>query len=165
MINGENQIHYAYISLGTNVGNKKENLVNALNYIKEENEIIKESSLYSTEPWGNKQQDSFINQVVYIETKKSPLELMKSLLQIEKKMGRERIEKWGPRIIDLDILFYDNEVINEENLTIPHPHIPERKFILIPLKEISETLNHPISNHTIEWHLKTCPDKNKVVRI
>jgi dihydroneopterin aldolase/2-amino-4-hydroxy-6-hydroxymethyldihydropteridine diphosphokinase len=165
MINGENQTHYAYISLGTNVGNKKENLVNAINHISEENEIIKKSSLYKTEPWGNKEQDSFINQVIYIKTNMSSHKLMAFLLSTEKKMGRERKEKWGPRIIDLDILFYENEIINEEELTIPHPHITERKFILVPLMEISETIKHPLTERTIKWHVEVCSDKNEVIQI
>lgn len=165
MINGENQAHYAYLSLGTNVGNKKENLINAINYIAEGSEVIKKSSLYKTEPWGNKNQEEFINQVIYVKTKKSPQELMSFLLETEKRMGRERIEKWGPRIIDLDILFYDEEIIKENDLVIPHPHITERKFILIPLIEVSKRLKHPVTKQSIEWHLKTCADKNKVVQI
>lgn len=165
MINGENQTHYAYISLGTNVGDKKENLVNAINYISEENEVIKKSSLYKTEPWGKKEQDDFINQVIYIKTDKSPKELMVFLLETEKKMGRERLEKWGPRIIDLDILFYDSGIINEDGLTIPHPHITERKFILVPLMEISETFSHPVTKQTIKWHMEVCSDENEVIQI
>jgi len=165
MINGENQTHYAYISLGTNVGNKKENLINAINYIAGENEIIRKSALYKTEPWGNKEQDDFINQVILIKTKMPPNELMAFLLNTEKKMGRERIEKWGPRIIDLDILFYDNEIIEEEGLVIPHPYITDRKFILVPLMEISESFKHPLTKQTIKWHIEACSDKNQVIKL
>ncbi len=141
-----------YISLGSNIGNTNKNLLNAISEIKNIAKIIKKSSIYETEPLGYKEQSSFLNMVIKIEKDLSPIELIFKLQEIEHKMGRsqEKEIKNGPRIIDLDILFYEKEVINDKNLKIPHPRLHKRNFILTPLKEISPNLIHPTLHKSIK---------------
>jgi 2-amino-4-hydroxy-6-hydroxymethyldihydropteridine diphosphokinase len=133
---------YAYISLGSNRGQKQDNLDRACQYINELKgvDICKMSSLYLTSPWGKTAQDDFINQVVEIQTELSPLELLHALQDIEIKMGRCREEKWGPRVIDLDILMYEDEKSATEELRLPHPLMLDRLFVLVPLAEIKPDL-------------------------
>jgi 2-amino-4-hydroxy-6-hydroxymethyldihydropteridine diphosphokinase len=134
-----------FIGLGSNIGPKRQNIKNAGEKIAalEGVEIINESSLYNTSPWGKTDQQDFINQVVELETNLSPWKLLNELQQIEIKMGRQRLEKWGPRTIDLDILLYGDEIIESEELTIPHPYIGKRLFVLVPLEEINSELIFP----------------------
>ncbi|MEN6347899.1 MAG: 2-amino-4-hydroxy-6-hydroxymethyldihydropteridine diphosphokinase [Syntrophomonas sp.] len=135
----------SYIGLGSNLGDKEGNLHNALALMKGVSgiNILKTSSLYISEPWGKTDQDDFINQVVEIESELSAEELLHSLQEIEIKMGRQRKENWGPRIIDLDILLYGNEVLGSEELQVPHPYMRERLFVLLPLQEINTELEFP----------------------
>ncbi len=141
-----------YISLGTNIGNRYQNLLTAIQEIKKTGEIIKKSSIYETEPIGLKKQSNFLNMIIKIKTNLSPIELIFCLQEIEHKMGRnkEKELKNGPRIIDLDILFYKKEIIKNKNLKIPHPKLHKRNFILTPLKEISPNLIHPILHKSIK---------------
>lgn len=136
-----------YVGLGTNQGNKKLNLKNALVEINCLEDVIikKKSSIYVTAPWGKTDQDEFLNQVVELETGLDAHTLLHKLQDIEIKMGRQRKEKWGPRIIDLDILLYGDEVIHTEELIVPHPYMGERLFVLVPLREISPELVLPDS--------------------
>ena len=129
----------AFIGIGTNIGDRKDNLNRALKLLGEiEKTLIKKvSSIYETAPVGYLNQAAFLNIAVEIETLLDPFELMVFTSSIEKAIGRERLIKWGPRIIDLDILLYENEVVKTENLIIPHPRIGERAFVLIPLMEIA----------------------------
>ncbi|MBT1702321.1 2-amino-4-hydroxy-6-hydroxymethyldihydropteridine diphosphokinase [Chryseosolibacter indicus] len=148
-----------YLSLGTNQGNRKENLNKALARIAQDiGKVTKLSSIYSTKPWGKKDQDDFLNQVILIETTFDPTNLLDKILNIERDLGRVREEKWGPRIIDIDVLFYGDVVINIPELTIPHPAIAERKFILIPLDEISPEYVHPLLNKKVRTLLDECSD-------
>jgi len=128
----------AYIGLGSNMDLKQAAIDRACKYIKqiEGVNISKISSLYATKPWGKTDQEDFINQVIEVETELSPLDLLHHLQNIEIKMGRHRYEKWGPRIIDLDILLYEGESMLTEELSIPHPFMLERLFVLVPLAEI-----------------------------
>ncbi len=134
-----------YIGLGSNLGNKSKNIQNALDCIAdiEGVNIRKLSSLYITAPWGRTDQDDFINQVIEIETDLSALNLLYRLQDIEIKLGRHRDGKWGPRIIDLDVLLYGEETIHLEELEVPHPYLLERLFVLIPLAEINPELEFP----------------------
>ncbi|MBO8159751.1 2-amino-4-hydroxy-6-hydroxymethyldihydropteridine diphosphokinase [Thermosyntropha sp.] len=134
-----------YLGLGTNLGNKKGNLENAIKNIQEIEgiELTGISSLYATAPWGKTDQEEFLNQVIEIETDIPPLDLLKKLQEIEIKMGRERKEKWGPRNIDIDILLYGEEVMDFEELKVPHPYMRERLFVLVPLIEIRPELVFP----------------------
>ena len=135
-----------YISLGTNMGNKKENLEKAIKEIAniKDTFIIKESKIIETEPFGYKEQDDFLNSCIGVKTLLAPREILKELLSIEQKMGRERKIKWGPRIIDLDIIFYGKEVIEEDDLIVPHPYMEYREFVLKPLEEIIPNFVHPL---------------------
>ncbi len=135
----------AYISLGSNMGNKQQNLsdANLLITRTEGIKVCRKSSLYITAPWGKTDQEAFINQVIEIETELLPLDLLQVLQTIEIKLGRLRNEKWGPRMIDLDILLYGQEKINLKELTVPHPYMYARLFVLIPLQEINPELIFP----------------------
>ena len=136
----------AYISIGSNMGNKKENLEKAISELSQVKDtfVTKKSEIIETEPFGYKEQDDFLNACVGIKTLLSVRELLKELLAIEKRMGRERKIKWGPRIIDLDIIFYGKEVIEEDDLIVPHPYMEYREFVLKPLEEIIPNFVHPL---------------------
>ena len=155
-----------YLLLGSNLGNSKEQLLFAIKNIKKNiGKVIKSSSLYSTAAWGNTEQPDFLNQVIIVETALTPLLLLKEILLIEKKMGRVRTVKNAARIIDIDILFFNNDIINTKSLTVPHPEIQNRCFVLTPLAEIAATHKHPVLKKTIKELLKICPDKLNVQKI
>ena len=143
--------HRVYLSLGSNIGNKRKNLLEAIRKIGElENtEVVKSSTILETEPFGYLEQDNFLNTCLEVKTLMTAQEFLKEILQIELDMGRVREIKWGPRIIDIDILFYDKEIIEEDNLTVPHPWICEREFVLDPLSEIAPNYIHPLEKKTI----------------
>lgn len=143
--------HRVYLSLGSNMGDKRGNLLEAIKRIGElENtEVVKSSTILETEPFGYKEQDNFLNACLEVKTLMTAQEFLKSILQIELDMGRVREIKWGPRIIDIDILFYDKEVIEEDNLAVPHPWICEREFVLEPLSEIAPNYVHPLEKKSI----------------
>ena len=158
----------AYISLGSNIGNKIQNISFAINEIASSiGEIIKISSNYLSEPWGFDSNEKFINAVISIETKFNPTELIKELQIIEKKMGRIRSNKDGyiDRIIDLDIIYYNNDIINTSELTIPHPNLYSRKFVLVPLNEIVHDYIDPIKKTSLYDLLENCPDKNSLEKL
>lgn len=143
--------HRIYLSLGSNIGDKRKNLLEAIRKIGElENtEVVKSSTILETEPFGYLEQDNFLNACLEIKTLMTAQEFLKEILQIELDMGRVREIKWGPRIIDIDILFYDKEIIEEDNLAVPHPWICEREFVLGPLSEIAPNYIHPLEKKTI----------------
>ena len=143
--------HRVYLSLGSNIGNKRKNLLEAIRKIGElENtEVVKSSTILETEPFGYLEQDNFLNACLEVKTLMTAQEFLKEILQIELDMGRVREIKWGPRIIDIDILFYDKEIIEEDNLALPHPWICEREFVLDPLSEIAPNYIHPLEKKTI----------------
>ena len=143
--------HKAYIALGSNIGEKEENINIAIEKIKSNKEIkmIKKSTIIETEPWGYENQDSFKNAVIEVNTILNQRELMALLLDIEKDMKRERIFRWGPRVIDLDIIFYDDLVTSDDFVTIPHPRMEEREFVLAPLNEIAPNMIHPLNKKRV----------------
>lgn len=148
-----------YLLTGGNLGDRVKNLNSARQHIAEQcGNIIKASSLYQTAAWGNEQQPSFLNQVLILETEFEAEHLMQKLLQIEAKMGRERLEKYGPRIIDIDILFFNNDVIETQLVSIPHPRIAERRFVLVPLNELNPDFIHPTFKTSIHHLLSECSD-------
>ena len=152
--------------IGGNLGNREENFERAKEMIKEHcGEIIKSSALYETEAWGKTDQPSFLNQAVEIETKMSAKQLMRCILKLEKMMGRERKEKYGPRIIDIDILLFNNGQYDYSFLKIPHPEMQNRRFALIPLREIAPDLQHPVFKKSISQLLAECPDESDVKKI
>jgi len=128
----------SFICIGTNLGDLLKNIENAISEIAKQCKILSRSSIYETEPWGVTDQPNFLNAVIKVETKLEPLELLDFLLNIEAKLGLDRTkkQKWGPRIIDLDILLYNKRELQSDRLTIPHPRMKERAFVLIPLYEI-----------------------------
>jgi len=138
------------IALGSNIGDRQKNLANAKKQIKKFVTIEKKSSIYETDPVDYENQDKFLNQVIIGKTKYSPQETLKKLQTIEKKMGRIKKITKGPRIIDLDILFFNSETLNTKNLIIPHPEIQNRRFILKPLTEISPNFIHPTLKKSIK---------------
>lgn len=139
-----------WIALGSNMGEGRKNLDLAIKMMNEREVSVKKVSTYiETEPYGYTEQDNFVNAVCIAETKLSPRELLETLLKIELEMGRVRIIKWGPRIIDLDILFYEDLIIDEEDLKVPHIEIQKRSFVLEPMNEISPDKIHPVFKKTV----------------
>ena len=140
----------SYIGIGSNLGNRHENCMHAVELLEKRGVTVKKrSSLYETEPWGVNDQPRFINMVVQIETTLEPNELLRLLKGIEKEIGRQDSFRWGPRLIDLDILLFNTLVLNEENLHIPHPYLHEREFVLRPLNEIAPDVIHPVFHMSI----------------
>lgn len=141
----------AYIGLGSNIGDREAKLNSAVALLKEVNEVevTSVSSYYNTAPVGYEQQPDFLNAVAEIKTTLSADKLLQVCNNIEKELRRERIVRWGPRTIDLDILLYGELIINEEHLTVPHPRMHERKFVLEPLSEIAPNAIHPVYGQTV----------------
>ena len=149
----------AYLLLGSNLKNPEQQLSTARNLIVAEiGEIINTSSLYATAAWGNTNQPDFLNQVIVVNSDFSAEKLMETILEIEANMGRIRTQKNAPREIDIDILFYNNDIINLPELIVPHPLLQERKFVLIPLSEIAPNYKHPILLKTTQELLEICTD-------
>jgi 2-amino-4-hydroxy-6-hydroxymethyldihydropteridine diphosphokinase len=160
------RMHSVILLTGGNMGDRVSRLVQARKEIEKQiGPVEKASALYETAAWGNTGQPSFLNQVLRAETTLSPEEVLEGVLRIETSMGRVRTEKWGPREIDIDILFYDMEVVNRKNLTIPHPEIPHRRFVLEPLAEITPHLVHPVLGVDMETLLKQTTDSLPVRRL
>ena len=152
-----------FLLTGGNMGDRKANLQHAFELIeKNAGTITKVSRIYETAPWGNTEQPAFLNQVLWISSHLSPQQLLLRLLTIELELGRKRAEKMGPRLIDIDILLYGNEVISEPDLIVPHPRIAERRFVLTPLNEIAPDVVHPLLQKTISELLASCPDRLEV---
>jgi len=156
----------AFLLLGTNLGDRNKNLLSAMQYIAgDEIEVEQTSSIYETAAWGKTDQQNFLNQVIEISTNLSSTALLEKILTIEKQIGRIRKEMWGERIIDIDILYYANEVIRSQRLVIPHPYLHERRFTLEPLREIAPNFVHPVFNKTTSSLLNECKDFLEVKKI
>ena len=143
-------IHTAYVALGSNLGDKEANLRKALELLEERGvEVVKTSSFICTEPYGVTDQPQFLNGVCEVRTSLEPLELLHTLLDIEQEMGRVRLRHWGERNIDLDLLLYEDVVMDTPQLKLPHPDMQNRDFVLLPLAEIAPELVHPTLQKTI----------------
>jgi 2-amino-4-hydroxy-6-hydroxymethyldihydropteridine diphosphokinase len=156
--------HQVYIGVGSNVGNKKENFLEALSRVAKlpDTRIVKESSFYESEPVGDAK-EWYVNGAIEIETKFKPDMLLKKFKNIERAMGRKKVKKrWGARIIDLDILLYDAAIVKKKNLRIPHPEMSSRKFVLLPLSEIAPQVIHPELGVTISELLINVKDNKKI---
>ena len=161
-----NKLNQAILLLGSNLGNKEDNLKQAIALIENRTgRIINISDVYKSEPWGNAEQDEFVNQAILLQTSFAAVDLLQMLLNIELTMGRRREGKWGPRIIDIDILDYNGEVIQNEELICPHPYLPERMFALKPLQQLLPNWIHPILNKSVSELIANCNDENKVEAI
>ncbi len=141
----------AFIGLGSNLGDREANIRQALQQLEQlpETTIVRGSSLYDTEPVGLADQPNFLNGVVQIETHLAPRQLLWNLMLIERRLGRVRTQPWGPRVIDLDLLLYGDEVLDEDDLRVPHPLMTQRSFVMVPLVEIEALLVHPETNQTM----------------
>ena len=143
--------HTAYVALGSNLGDKEANLRRALELVQQRGvEVVKTSSFICTEPYGVTDQPQFLNGVCEVRTSLEPLELLQTLLEIEQEMGRVRLRHWGERNIDLDLLLYEDVVMDTPELILPHPDMQNRDFVLLPLAEIAPELVHPILQKSIE---------------
>jgi 2-amino-4-hydroxy-6-hydroxymethyldihydropteridine diphosphokinase len=153
-----------FLGIGSNLGKREDNILEAIRKIRELiGPVISSSSVYATEPWGFRSRNSFLNMVIEVETKLKPSGLLGRLLMIESLLGRVREgKKYASRIIDLDILLYNDMVMENKVLVIPHPRMHERKFVLVPLCEIASDFVHPVLNKSISELLKECPDKSKI---
>lgn len=153
-----------FIALGANMGNTFLNIINAQEHIEKNiGPITKYSSLIQSQPWGNvHQQNDFLNRIIIVETVMSPETVMDKLLEIELQMGRVRKEKWGPRIIDLDMIYYGDRIIHSKSLEIPHPRLQERKFVLFSLNEIAPEYLHPVAKKTNHQLFLECTDNSEI---
>jgi 2-amino-4-hydroxy-6-hydroxymethyldihydropteridine diphosphokinase len=161
-------IHLVYLSLGSNVGDREAQLRDAVARLGALGRVAAVSSLYETEPVEFTEQPWFLNCVAALETNDTPQQLLAGILDIEQEMGRRRVQKKGPRVIDIDILLFDNVIVNDETtdsnaLTIPHPAMHQRRFVLEPLAEIAPELLHPVLKKTIRELLDALPE-GQIVR-
>lgn len=151
-----------YIALGSNIEPRGQYLKEAVRQLTDgKAQLIRESSIYETEPVGYTNQSKFFNKVVEIRTELNPFELLEACQNVESHLGREREIRWGPRTVDLDILLYNEQIIDTDKLTVPHPRMHERGFVLIPLAEIAESMVHPVTNKTIGELLSLIPASEK----
>lgn len=151
----------SYLGLGTNMGNRIKYLYDACKFLNDHEKIsiIKKSKIYETKAWGYTEQADFLNVCIEIDTSLNEYELLSICQEIEQKLDRKRIIRWGPRTIDIDILFFNNIVLNDENLLIPHPRIKERAFVLIPLMDLNSKL--AIDGKTIDVYLNSLTKKEQ----
>lgn len=156
-------MHTYYLHLGSNQGEKKDFIQKALELISTNiGEITLRSNIYETEPWGMKEQENFLNMAIEVKSTKSPEDVIQSIKSIESALGSAKAVKWGPRSIDIDVLYCDDQIINSSDITIPHPHIKDRNFVLIPLLEIAGDFTDPVHKMTIDELYDICKDTGEV---
>lgn len=156
-------MNIAYLLTGSNMGNRETQLKMAQEFLNKDcGRITASSAIYETAAWGKTDQPSFLNQALKIETELTARQLLRHILKIEKKMGRIRIEKYGPRLIDIDILLFNNEIHHYPLLNLPHPELQNRRFALLPLADIAPDLIHPKLKKNIRHLLRECPDELEV---
>jgi len=159
-------MNIAYLLIGGNLGNRQQNLAHAITQITEASKgnLLAQSGLYETAAWGNTNQPAFLNQALQISTHYTAATLLKKLLAVEENIGRVRAEKFGPRVIDIDIIFFNQQVIQTKNLLVPHPYMQQRRFVLVPLQEIAPHFTHPVLQKTVTQLLADCPDNLAVTK-
>ncbi|WP_205514440.1 2-amino-4-hydroxy-6-hydroxymethyldihydropteridine diphosphokinase [Longitalea arenae] len=152
-----------FLLIGGNMGDRLQNLHQAVSLLSATcGPVVQQSAVYETAAWGKTDQAAFLNQALLLTTSLSARELITTILSVEEKMGRRRLERFGPRLIDIDILFYNDAVIDEPDLSIPHPELPNRRFVLAPLNEIAPAFVHPVLKKSVAHLLEECPDKLEV---
>ena len=153
-----------YLLLGSNLGDSANHLRGALRCVEEDiGEVVQASRVYKSKAWGKTDQPDFLNQVVMVDTKLSPYDVLARCLKIENDLGRVRFERWGARAIDIDILYFNQDVVHTKLLKIPHPELHNRRFTLVPLNEIAGDFIHPVLNKSQAELLQSCPDDGEVV--
>lgn len=152
------RMYQAYLLLGSNLGDREQFLNQAIERLGDLGRIQARSGRYETAAWGRSDQPGFLNQALQLSTELEPEALLESVLSIERKLGRERKERYGPRTLDIDILLFEDRIVQSETLTIPHPELPNRRFALTPLMEIAPQLLHPQLNQSIQELFGICPD-------
>lgn len=157
----------AYLILGGNIGNRLQNLQKALQLISKKAGLITETSdIFTTSAWGNTDQPDFLNQALCLQTPLTAVDLLETLISIEQLLGRVRDhQKWTERVIDIDILFYNTDIINTPDLKIPHPYLQERMFVLVPMAQLAPMFVHPALNKNIQTLLLECTDKLEVIKL
>lgn len=160
-------MHQVFLSIGGNLGNKRANFDKVYTHIQNElGCIVLRSSVYETPPWGFDSEDSFWNQVLCIETLLNPSEILEKIKKIDAAFGRKRIsEGYSSREMDVDILYFEDKIIETENLTIPHPLLHKRLFVVVPLAEIAPDLVHPVLKLTSVEMLNNCEDKSEIKKV
>ena len=155
-----------FLGLGSNMGEREKFLNRAIAELKkaQNTKIVWASSVYETDPVGKTDQPKFLNAALEVETALEPRELFAEAKSVEQRLGRTMSERWGPREIDIDVLLYDGLVFSDDAVTVPHPEMERRKFVLVPLKEIAPDLVHPISGMTMEELVAACKDAGRVVQ-
>jgi 2-amino-4-hydroxy-6-hydroxymethyldihydropteridine diphosphokinase len=154
-----------FVGLGSNLGDRDRNLRLGISRLGELGQILRISSVYETQPWGWEDQPDFLNAVCSLDPSfRDPELFFRELKRIEKETGRRSQERWGPRELDLDLLFWGDEVIATESLLVPHPHVADRRFVLTPLCQIAPDLKHPLTGLTVRQMLESCPDPKRVER-
>jgi len=156
--------HTIYLALGSNMGNRAANLKEAISALSPQMEVKARSKVYETPPWGFAEQEKFLNQVLKVKTYLAPLPLLKHLKRLEVALGRKASFQNGPRLIDIDILFYDDLVLETPELVIPHPHVHERGFVLLPMLDIAPDFVHPVKKQSVQELLAAC-DVSGIVQI
>jgi 2-amino-4-hydroxy-6-hydroxymethyldihydropteridine diphosphokinase len=148
--------HIVYLALGSNLGNRLSNLKEAIAALPPQMEVKAKSAVYETPPWGYEDQPKFLNQVIKVTTYLDPEPLLKHLKRLEVTLGRKETFQNGPRLIDIDILFYDDLILNTRSLVVPHPRLQERGFVLLPLMDIDPDLTHPVSKKSVREMMTDC---------
>jgi 2-amino-4-hydroxy-6-hydroxymethyldihydropteridine diphosphokinase len=160
------KIHRVFLGIGSNVGDRAKFLNRATAELKrvKDTKIVWTSSVYETDAYGKTDQPKFLNAIVEIETSLAPPELLDEIKAVEGRTGRTPMERWGPREIDVDILLYEGLVYSDDRVTVPHPELEKRKFVLVPFREIAPDVVHPVTGLTVEELAASCPDTGRVVK-